>query len=91
MRSAAVLISAALCLSTAWATQGIDYATAETKATHQCWKNAGMSFAIPRAWRSYGSFDPNGPTNVANARAAGFQFVDIYMFPCRGKSATSQV
>ena len=60
-------------------------------ATHQCLKNNGVSFAIPRAYYSYGAFDPNGATNVAHAREAGIPYVDIYMFPCRGKSAASQV
>ena len=48
-----------------------------------------MTFAIPRAYLSYGAFDSNGPKNVANARAAGIPYVDIYMFPCAGKSAAT--
>lgn len=54
-------------------------------------KNAGYTFAIPRAWKSYGAFDSNAPANVKNAKAAGIQYVDVYMFPCRGQSATNQV
>ena len=50
-----------------------------------------MSFAIPRAYKSYGAFDSNAVTNIKNARAAGIPYVDVYMFPCRGKSASSQV
>jgi hypothetical protein len=50
-----------------------------------------MDFAIPRAWCSYGGIDSNGINSVNNARAAGMPYVDIYMFPCRGKSATDQV
>ena len=87
MRSALVL--AALTISTSLATKGVDYSTLQSVATHQCWKNNGMSFAIPRAYCSYGGIDANGIANVNNARAAGIPYVDIYMFPCRGKSATT--
>merc|ERR1712173_412497 len=48
-------------------------------------------FTVTRAWRSYGSFDPNSITNLANAKAAGIPYNDVYMFPCRGESASSQV
>ena len=91
MRTATVLMTAALCLGSALATRGVDYSTAQSLATHQCWKNNGISFAIPRAYMSYGAFDSNGPANVANARKAGIPYVDIYMFPCRGKGAAAQV
>jgi hypothetical protein len=40
---------------------------------------------------SYGAFDSHGLQNVKNARAAGIPYVDVYMFPCRGKSAADQV
>lgn len=50
-----------------------------------------MSFAIPRAWCSYGAMDWNGVDNVNNARAGGIPYVDVYMFPCRGKDAADQV
>jgi len=46
-----------------------------------------MNFAIPRAYCSYGAIDGNGATNVNNARGAGIPYVDVYMFPCRGRSA----
>ena len=89
MRS--VVAMAALCLTSVLATKGVDYSTPQSVSTHQCWKNNGMSFAIPRAYKSYGAFDSNAIQNVANAHAAGIPYVDIYMFPCRGKSASAQV
>ena len=85
------LVISALLATAAFATQGVDYSTLQSVATHQCWKNNGMNFAIPRAYKSYGAFDSNGPANVANAHAAGIPYVDIYMFPCRSKSADAQV
>jgi hypothetical protein len=50
-------------------------------------KDAGKDLAIIRAWRSYGIPDSNATKNIANARAAGFPYVDAYFFPCRSKSA----
>ena len=90
MRTASV-IAAALCVATTFATRGVDYSTAVSVATHQCWKNNGIDFAIPRAYSSFGAFDRNALANVNNAHAAGIPYVDIYMFPCRGKSAVNQV
>ena len=83
------VVALAALVATAFATKGVDYSTLQSVSTHTCWKNNGVSIAIPRAYYSYGAFDPNGLTNVNNARAAGIPFVDIYMFPCRGKSASS--
>ena len=92
MRTAAVtLATVALCITSTLATRGVDYSTPQSVATHQCWKNNGMNFAIPRAYKSYGAFDSNAIANVNNAHAAGIPYVDIYMFPCRGKSASAQV
>lgn len=36
-------------------------------------------------------FCSNVVSTVANAHAAGVEHVDVYMFPCKGKSASSQV
>ena len=87
MKTAYTLMTAALCVGISQATKGVDYSTPQSLATHQCWKSSGISFAMPRAFMSHGAFDTNAPKNVANARAAGIPYVDIYMFPCRSKSA----
>ena len=84
MKSSIVLT---MLVGAALASKGVDYSTLQSVATHQCWKTNGMSFAIPRAYCSFGGMDEHGRQNVANARAAGIPYVDIYMFPCRGKSA----
>lgn len=53
-------------------------------------KSNGVRFAIPRGYCSYGGLDAHVTENLNNAKAAGL-ITDIYMFPCRGKSATAQV
>jgi hypothetical protein len=53
-------------------------------------KSNGYSFAIIRGYCSYGGVDANVVQGLKNAKAAGL-ITDIYMFPCRGKSATAQV
>ena len=48
----------------------------------QCIKTHGVDFLTARAYRSFGSVDPNVITNIKNARAAGIKEVDVYIFPC---------
>ena len=43
-----------------------------------------------RAFRSYGAVDPYAKQVLTNAKNAGL-VTDIYMFPCRSKSASTQV
>lgn len=69
---------------------GLDLAGAFTVANFQCIKNAGYSFVIIRAYRSPGSMDTNANQSLTNAKSTGLS-TDIYMFPCRGKSASTQV
>jgi GH25 family lysozyme M1 (1,4-beta-N-acetylmuramidase) len=69
---------------------GIDIANPTSASTFTCLKNNGNTFAIIRAFRSSGVLDANAVSNLNNARSAGLA-TDIYMFPCRGKDATSQV
>merc|ERR1712065_99990 len=55
-------------------------------------RNGNFSFAIPRAWHSYGAADTEAPDNVWNARAAGYARVDVYAFVCPGGGgASSQI
>ena len=70
--------------------KGVDISQLFSTSTYQCIKNNGYSFAIPRGFCSYGAVDDHVVNNLNNARAAGL-ITDIYMFPCRGKSASSQV
>jgi len=57
----------------------------------KCLKADGIEFAIVRAWLSYGAPDTEAKHTVANAHEAGIEYVDVYLFPCRGKSAAEQV
>jgi GH25 family lysozyme M1 (1,4-beta-N-acetylmuramidase) len=79
-----LLVLPALC------TLGVDISQLFSTSTYTCMKNAGYTFAIPRGYCSFGGLDANIHNNLNNARAAGLA-TDIYMFPCRGKSATAQV
>lgn len=83
-------IVSALLILQALAANGIDIANPTTAATFTCLKNQGNNFAIVRAYRSTGTLDTNANANLQNARTAGLT-TDVYMFPCRGKNATSQV
>ncbi len=81
---ALLLVLPALCA------HGVDVSQLFTTSTYTCMKNEGFTFAIPRGYQSFGAVDPHVHANLNNARAAGLA-TDIYMFPCRGKSANSQV
>ena len=69
-------------IGTAAATVGVDLSQATSLSSLQCVKNYGYDFAIPRVYKSTGSPDPNGPSNINNAWAAGMSHVDGYIFPC---------
>ncbi|EGC34142.1 hypothetical protein DICPUDRAFT_88463 [Dictyostelium purpureum] len=61
---------------------GVDISSGSDVPFFQCVKNAGFDFAIVRAYESIGQVDPNGPHSVYNARDAGIEYVDVYLFPC---------
>ena len=75
------------------ATIGLDVSTLVYPKDFECLKNAGYEFLIVRGYRSYGSPDPDAIHTIANARQAGFKYIDVYMFPCPKcpKSASAQV
>eukprot|EP00829_Urostomides_striatus_P000836 TRINITY_DN11064_c0_g1_i1.p1 TRINITY_DN11064_c0_g1~~TRINITY_DN11064_c0_g1_i1.p1 ORF type:complete len:255 (+),score=95.98 TRINITY_DN11064_c0_g1_i1:67-831(+) len=62
------------------ATKGVDYSTrvSDTK----CMVKEGYTYAIPRAYCSYGGVDANAVANIKNAWDGGMSSVDVYMFPC---------
>jgi hypothetical protein len=69
---------------------GVDVSQLFSTSTYECMKKDGYHFAVIRGFCSYGGVDKNAVQNLKNAKAAGLE-TDIYMFPCRGKSATAQV
>ncbi|EDQ90455.1 uncharacterized protein MONBRDRAFT_18455 [Monosiga brevicollis MX1] len=73
------------------ATLGVDVAGAVSKDTWDCLAKAGRSFAIVRAWHSYGEFDSDSVNTIKSAWSAGMRHVDVYLFPCPSKSAAAQV
>ena len=69
---------------------GVDVSMLVSASTYQCMKNSGAKFAIARGYCSFGGPDAHVIQNLQNAKSVGLN-TDIYMFPCRGKSAQSQV
>ena len=84
----AVLVS--LLIGVSLATKGVDIS--QPCGEFSCLKSSyAVDFSITRAWLSTGAFDSASITNLNNAKAAGIPYNDVYMFPCRGKSAATQV
>jgi len=75
-----LLLSSFIGLS--FSTLGIDLSTLTSTTAWNCLRQNGYSFAIPRGYQSTGRVDPNVISNIRGARAAGFPYVDVYLFPC---------
>ena len=77
-------------------TLGIDVSAAfDDAAAWSCAKKTSpgpnRTWAIVRAWHSYAAFDNEAPATLAAAKAAGLEHIDVYMFPCVSKPASTQV
>ena len=77
-------------------TLGVDVSDAfDDAAAWSCAKKAApgpnRTWAVVRAWHSYGAFDARAPATLAAAAAAGVTDLDVYMFPCVSKPAKTQV
>ena len=59
---------------------GVDVSSAVDAFT--CLRSSGYDFAITRGYQSFGQVDPTAKQNIANAKGAGIQYVDVYLFPC---------
>eukprot|EP01111_Echinosteliopsis_oligospora_P012727 TRINITY_DN439_c0_g1_i1.p1 TRINITY_DN439_c0_g1~~TRINITY_DN439_c0_g1_i1.p1 ORF type:complete len:232 (-),score=68.24 TRINITY_DN439_c0_g1_i1:49-744(-) len=86
------------CVKTSTAVYGIDLSAelcANTDAsTWQCLAQQGYSFAIIQGWQGGYGLNTNLAACVANAWAAGFAHVDVYIFfcpECSGNSESSPV
>lgn len=77
-------------IGVATATDGGDVASYYSSATFSCAKTNGWNFVIVRSYRSFGSPDPNAPNTLAQAKAAGIPYRDVYHFPCYGKVSAAQ-
>ena len=84
------LVLLAALVFTVLSVKGVDVSQPYSTATYQCMKNNGVSFVIIRGYCSYGGVDSHAVAGLQAAKAAGL-ITDIYMFPCRSKSATAQV
>ena len=75
------------------ATKGIDVSTLVYSSDFRCLKDSGYDFLIVRGYQSIGEPDTDAIHTIANARDAGFEYIDVYMFPCPRceKSASRQV
>ncbi|KAK5577205.1 hypothetical protein RB653_002145 [Dictyostelium firmibasis] len=82
MRLIALLVTFFALISLISAFSGVDISSGSTIDDFSCLKSAGYDFAIIRAWESVGQPDTNGPHSVYNARDAGIEYVDVYLFPC---------
>lgn len=89
MNSWTVLLAFVL-LQVSQSTLGLDISQLFSESTHACFKKNGFSFVIARGYCSYGGVDHNAVQSLTNAKKAGLT-THMYMFPCRGKSATAQV
>lgn len=82
---ALLLVALAVIPAAVMAVRGGDVSQATSQSTFSCAvSNGNWQFAITRSYQSFGQPDPNAASNIANAKAAGIQYVDAYHFPCYG-------
>jgi GH25 family lysozyme M1 (1,4-beta-N-acetylmuramidase) len=81
-----------LLITFAFCRLGIDHSELTTVDQFKCLLGIDRTYAIYRAWKSYGAFDVNAPQSLANAYAAGFKVEDIgvYIFPCYNVTKTPE-
>jgi hypothetical protein len=65
--------------STQW---GVDVSASITPEIATCFKENGISYVVPRGFRSTGAVDTNVCTSLINSFNAGIESRDVYIFPC---------
>ncbi|CAG8732115.1 17662_t:CDS:2, partial [Racocetra fulgida] len=79
-------------ISRAFAATAVDVSSLTTVNSFKCAKNLGYSHAMIRGYfEAYGNnpggaIDSNFLKNYENAKQAGYTDIDVYMFPCTGRS-----
>ncbi len=69
----------------------VDLSSLQTVETYKCILRSGYKRVVIRGYiEAYGrnpggAIDRNFVQNYKNARAAGFTYIDVYMFPCTGR------
>mmetsp|Transcript_42492 Transcript_42492/g.102337 ORF Transcript_42492/g.102337 Transcript_42492/m.102337 type:complete len:220 (+) Transcript_42492:54-713(+) len=65
---------------------GVDVSNSVSESEFSCLRTPGgqgaVEFVIARVYQSVGDVDPDGAQTIKNAKAAGIQNVDGYIFPC---------
>jgi len=89
MQKILCIIVVTLLVGTIKAELGIDVSQLFSVENYTCAKNNGITFGIVRGYCSFGGLDRNTNQSLENMKKAGLK-TDVYMFPCRGKSAKSQ-
>jgi len=70
--------------------KGVDVSDSVSSSAASCLAGEGYSWAVVRAWRSYGAFDSSAPGSLSAFQSAGIT-ADVYLFPCAGMDAATQV
>ena len=68
---------------------GLDVSIPVNVSIAQCFKDAGISYLIPRGYRSIGAVDTNVCDTLVNAQQVGISVLDTYFFPCKTFQTTS--
>lgn len=61
---------------------GVDVSTTISSSSASCFSSSGMSFVIPRGYKSTGNVDTQVCTSIKSAYNAGIKTRDTYLFPC---------
>ncbi len=68
---------------------GVDFSSAITSTQATCMKNEGITYVIPRGFRSTGTVDTNVCNSINTAAAAGIATRDTSIFPCPSCSTSA--
>lgn len=84
-----ILITLFTLITASMGLDAIDISSNASAASFKCALEEGFTHLIVRAYRSLGQIDRNCVGNLQRANKTGLT-TDVYVFPCRGKSATEQ-